>query len=317
MQLLLLAAVFFGTVLLVTGGYAYINRRQLAEAEAARARLRAGLDPSGAPINILRDQRASEIPFLNRLLAGRALTHRVSLELQRAGSKRKEGEFLLASVAGAVFGLLLGQQVNPLAALLLATVGLFVPYMLVKRQQGRRLARFEEQLPDALDMLVNALKAGYSLQAGMEFVGREMAEPLGPEFARFHDEQRLGVEVREALLNLQERVGTADIKMFVTSLLIQRETGGNLGEILTNLSNLMRERAAFRGHVATLTAEPKMSARVLAALPLVTFFVLGLMSRDFIMPLLTTDTGHYFLMYAAASVTVGYLVMVKIANVDM
>lgn len=317
MQLFLLAVVFFGTVLMVMGGYAYLNRRQLQESEAARARLRAGLDPTGAPINILRDERSSEIPFLNQLLSGRALTHRLGLELQLAGSRRKVGEFLLTSVAGAVIGLVIGQQFSPIAALLLAAGGLFVPFALVKRQQGKRLSRFEEQLPDALDMLVNALKAGYSLQAGMEFVGREVAEPLGPEFARFHDEQRLGVEVREALLNLKDRIGTTDMKMFVTSLLIQRETGGNLAEILTNLANLMRERAAFRGEVQTLTAEPKMSARVLAALPFATFAVLGLMSRDFIMPLITTQTGHYFLIYAVASVTVGYMVMMKIANIDM
>ena len=317
MQLLLLAVVFFVTVLFVMGGYAFVNRRRLAAAEAARARLRAGLDPGGGAINILRDDRSSEIPFLNQLLSGRALTYRIGVELQKAGSKRKEGEFILASIATAVVGLVLGQQIHPVAALGLGAVGLFTPYLLVKRQQGRRLARFEEQLPDALDMLVNALKAGYSLQAGMEFVGKEVAEPLGPEFARFHDEQRLGVDVREALLNLQERIGTTDIKMFVTSLLIQRETGGNLGEILTNLSNLMRERAAFRGHLATLTAEPKMSARVLAALPVATFLILGLMSRDFMMPLITTQIGRMFMLYAAVSVVIGYLVMMKIADVEM
>lgn len=317
MQLLILAGVFFGTLILMMAGYAYINRRSLAEAEAARARLRAGLDPVGGPVSILRDDRSSEIPFLNRMLSGRALTYRIGLELTRAGSKRKVGEFFLASIAGAVIGLALGQQVSVVAAMLLATVGLFTPYGLLKRAQAKRLAKFEEQLPDAIDMLVNALKAGYSLQAGMEFVGKEMAEPIGPEFARFHDEQRLGVEVREALLNLQERVGTADIKMFVTSLLIQRETGGNLGEILTNLANLMRERAAFRGQLATLTAEPKMSARVLAALPVATFLILFVLNRDFVMPLLTTDAGHWFLTYAAVSVVIGYMVMMKIADVEM
>jgi tight adherence protein B len=187
----------------------------------------------------------------------------------------------------------------------------------MRRAQRARLAKFEQQLPEALDMLVNALKAGYSLQAGMEFVGKESAEPLGPEFSRFYDEQRLGVDVREALLNLQERVGTADIKMFVTSLLIQRETGGNLGEILTNISNLMRERVAFRGQVATLTAEPKMSARVLSALPFAAFLLLSMMNRDFMRPLFTTPTGKMFATYAIISVIIGYFTMMKIADIDI
>jgi tight adherence protein B len=164
---------------------------------------------------------------------------------------------------------------------------------------------------------VNALRAGYSLQAAMEFVGNELPAPLGPEFARFYDEQRLGVDVRLALVAMQERVGTTDIKMFVTSLLIQRETGGNLGEVLGNLAALMRERVAFRGTVATLTAEPKMSARVLAGLPVVVFLFLSTTNKDFLKPLLTTDTGHFMLAYAVVSVFVGYFVMMRIAKVDM
>jgi tight adherence protein B len=140
-------------------------------------------------------------------------------------------------------------------------------------------------------MLVNALRAGYSLQAATEFVGNELPAPLGPEFARFYDEQRLGVEVRTALMRLQERVGTYDIRMLVTALLIQRETGGNLGEVLSNIASLIRERVAFRGRVDTLTAEPKMSAIVLALLPVTVFGLLYLSSPDFLQPLLVTPHG--------------------------
>lgn len=317
MQLLILAVVFFGTLLLVVGGYSWANRRRLSAAEAARQRLRMGLPGDPGAVSILRDDRSSEIPLLNRFLAGRSFTHWAGVELTRAGSNRKVGELVLASIAGAVLGLVLGQRYGPLPSLLAATLGLFVPYLLLKRQQRRRVAAFEEQLPDALDMLVNALKAGYSLQAGMEFVGRENPPPLGPEFARFYDEQRLGVDVREALLNLQERVGTADVKMFVTSLLIQRETGGNLGEILTNLSNLMRERVAFRGHVATLTAEPKMSARVLSALPVFTFFVLSFINRDLMQLLFSDPSGRFYLTFSAVAVVIGYTVMMRIADIDI
>ena len=317
MNVIILAGVFFGTLLLMMSLYAFFNRGELAASDAARARLRARAEAGGRQLSILRDDRASELPFLNRLLVGRELTHRLADELARAGSARRPGEFILASVAGAVVGLLLGQSFGALPALGIGAFGLVLPYILMRRAQRKRLAKFEEQLPEALDMLVNALKAGYSLQAGMEFVGKESAAPLGPEFARFYDEQRLGVDVREALLNLQARVGTADVKMFVTSLLIQRETGGNLGEILTNISNLMRERVAFRGQVATLTAEPKMSARILSALPFAAFLILSLMNREFMRPLFTTTTGKMFAAYAMVSVIIGYFVMMKIADIDI
>src|SRR6476661_11272244 len=187
----------------------------------------------------------------------------------------------------------------------------------MKRRQVKREKAFEAQLPEGLDMLVNALQAGYSLQAAMDFVGRETPAPLGPEFTRFYDEQRLGMEVRLALLRLQERIGTIDARMFVTSLLIQRETGGNLGEVLTNLATLMRERVTFRMQLATLTAEPRMSAKVLASLPLAVVLLISVINPDFVRPLIDTPMGHKLIIYSACSVLMGYFVMSRIANVDL
>ena len=125
------------------------------------------------------------------------------------------------------------------------------------------------------------------------------------------------MEVRVALLRFQERVGTLDARMFVTSLLIQRETGGNLGEVLTNLATLMRERVTFRMQLATLTAEPRMSARVLASLPLAVVLIISAINPSFMQPLFHTDFGHKLIAYAAVSVIAGYFVMSRIANVDI
>jgi tight adherence protein B len=317
MQLLVLAAVFFGLVFLIVAIYGWINRESLEASEAAREQLRAGGVGPIAAINILRDDRSSEIPFLNSLLAGRALTSSIAIQLERAGSDQKTGQFLLTSLACAVGGLVVGQRYALLAAVALGAIGLFLPYLWMRRKQAKRQSMFEAQLPESLDMLVNALQAGYSLQAAMEFVGRETPAPLGPEFGRFYDEQRLGMEVRMALLRFQERVGTLDARMFVTSLLIQRETGGNLGEVLTNLATLMRERVTFRMQLATLTAEPRMSAKVLASLPLAVVLLISAINPDFVRPLIDTPMGHKLIAYAACSVAVGYLVMSRIANVDM
>jgi len=317
MQLLILATVFFGIVFLVVAVYGVINRESLEASDAAREQLRTGMSGMVSAVSILRDDRSSEIPFLNRLLTGRALTTWIAIELEKAGSTQKSGQFLLTSIAFAVGGLVFGQRYNFIASIVLAAIGLFLPLLWLRRRQRKREAAFEAQLPESLDMLVNALQAGYSLQAAMEFVGRETPSPLGPEFGRFYDEQRLGMEVRMALLRFQERVGTLDARMFVTSLLIQRETGGNLGEVLTNLATLMRERVTFRLQLATLTAEPRMSAKVLACLPLAVVVLIGFLNPDFMRPLIETPMGHKLVIYAACSVAVGYLVMSRIANVDL
>ena len=318
MQMLLLVAVFGGTVLLLVGTFAFVNRRRLSAADAARARLKMVGNAPGAAASILRDERVSDVAQINQLLSGRAVTGWITQELVRAGSSRRPGEIVMMSLAGAAVLFYAGYSyLGGTVALALGAVGAALPFVSIKRQQAQRVKKFEEQLPDALEMLVNALKAGYSLQAAMEFVGQEIPAPLGPEFARFYDEQRLGIDVRSALLSLQERVGTPDIRMFVTSLLIQRETGGNLAEVLGNLGGLMRERVAFRGLVATLTSEPKMSARVLALLPVALFALIAVLNPDFLIPLRTTETGQLLLMYAAGSVTFGYFVMMRIAKVDM
>jgi tight adherence protein B len=317
MQLLILTAVFFGIVFLIVAVYGVVNRESLEASEAAREQLRSGAAGSVAAVSILRDDRSSEIPFLNRLLTGRALTTSIAILLERAGSTQKAGPFVLMSMALAVGGLVLGQRWGMLGSVLLAVLGLLLPYLWMKRKVAKREKAFEAQLPETLDMLVNALQAGYSLQAAMDFVGRETPEPLGPEFVRFYDEQRLGMEVRMALLRFQERVGTIDARMFVTSLLIQRETGGNLGEVLTNLATLMRERVTFRMQLATLTAEPRMSARVLASLPLAVVLIISAINPNFMQPLFQTEMGHKLIAYAAVSVMAGYFVMSKIANVDM
>jgi tight adherence protein B len=317
MQVLLLAIVFFGILLLIVAFYGLINREALEAADAAREQLRTGASGGVAAVSILRDDRSSEIPFLNRMLTGRALTTWIAIQLARAGSDQKTGQFLLTSIAFAVGGLILGQRFGMGGSLLFALLGLFVPYFWMRRKQAQRQAAFEALLPESLDMLVNALHAGYSLQAAMDFVGRETPLPLGPEFSRFYDEQRLGMEVRVALLRFQERIGTLDAKMFVTSLLIQRETGGNLGEVLTNLATLMRDRVTFRLQLATLTAEPRMSAKVLAALPIAVVVLIGSINPDFMRPLLDSALGHKLLVYAVSSVALGYVVMSKIATVDL
>lgn len=320
MTALVLTLVFLGAMLLVVGTFVFINRRRLAAADAARIRVgdTGGILRGEVPLSILRDDRVSDVKALDTLLSGKDITVRLERELAHAGSRQKPGEFLLFTLLSAMIGLTLAQFVfGGIASVVGVLLGAPIPWLLLRRRQGIRRRQFENAFPDALDLMTNALRAGYSLQAAMEFVGRESQAPLRQEFLRFYDEQRLGVDVRTALLAMQERIGTEEARLFVTSLIIQRETGGNLVELLTNISNLIRERLKFQANLATLTAEPKMSARVLAAMPFVMFFAIYAINAQYMQPLFVDPVGKLLVVYAVVSVIVGYIIMDRIASIDL
>ncbi len=260
---LILLVVFAGTMLLVVSAYMVLNRRRLAAGDTLRARLGPAVLGDAQATTILKEQRASDIAALDRLLQGKGLTASIERQLEQAGSKLSVAAFILLSLLCAMIGLLIGRRVGGATLPFLTVIGGAIPFMNLKRLQAARLKKFQDQLPEAIDMLVNAMKSGYSLQAAIKFAGDEMPEPLGPEFTRVYDEQRLGMEMRNALLNMQARVDTVDCKMFVTALLLQRETGGNLAEVLSTLATLMRERVGIRAQIDTLTAGRRMTAAVL------------------------------------------------------
>lgn len=319
-QLLLLAAVFIGTVGVLIGGYLFINRRTLAQADAALERLRERdrATPESTR-SILRESKLSDLPALDRLLAGRGVTAVVAEQLQKAGlDQMTPASFILRVLVSSVVGFALGALYRGLpVGILGGVIGFMIPIWWLRGRQKKRVSLFRDQLPDAIDMLVSAMKAGYSFQAAMRFIGEEISAPLGPEFMRFYEEQRLGMEVRTAMLALQSRIDSLDLKMFVTAILIQRETGGNLSEVLGNIGTLMRERAALKADIETLTAESKMSARILSALPVVVFILINLINANFMKPMLSSNTGIYVFVAAAFMVMAGYYTMMKIADIDI
>ena len=226
--------------------------------------------------------------------------------------------FLMIILVSGLIGIVIGGRASGLGAAFFMVAGWIAPFLWLRRKQKKRLLEFEQQLPDAIDMLVSAMKAGYSFQAATQFIGEEMIPPLGPEFARFYDEQRLGVDVRTALVGMQGRLDSLDLKMFVTAVLIQRETGGNLGEVLSNLADLIRQRITMRGQIQTLIAEPKLSARFLAVLPVIVFMVLTLMNPHFFDAMTAEGSiGRVVLTTSAIMVIIGYMIMMKIADVDI
>lgn len=317
MDLLVLLSVFVATIALLVAAYMFINRRRLEAAKDALTRL-ATTEEERRAISILKGAQAGGAGLLGRLLTGRSYTESLVEELRRTGASVSPASFvqlcLVTVISGVVLGTLLGSAIF---AGVFGAIGAVAPFMWMKRRQRKRLEGFQAQLPDAIDMLVSAMKAGYSFQAAMNFIGEETPAPLGPEFARFYDEQRLGIDVRSALLSLQTRVDSMDLKMFVTAVLVQRESGGNLGEVLANISDIMRERFALEGELVTLTAESRLSARILAALPLLVFIGMFALNPAFMRPMLQQPAGQMMLVLAGVSVALGYLVMVRIADIDV
>jgi tight adherence protein B len=316
--ILVLTAVFLATVALVVGGYVFVNRRTLEQADTARARLRAPTS-SVKTWALLKDDRISDVAFINKLLSGRVWVETLRVNLERAGTELNPGSFVVLMATSGFAGMLIASRIEGfLAALAIIAIGWLAPIFWLRRRQKKRLLEFEQQLPDAIDMLVSAMKAGYSFQAATQFIGEEMIAPLGPEFSRFYDEQRLGIDVRTALIGMQGRLDSLDLKMFVTAVLIQRETGGNLGEVLQNLADLIRQRISMKSQIQTLIAEPKLSARFLAVLPIVVFLAISVMNPHFFDAMTAAGSGGRTALTAAAiSVAVGYMIMMKIADVDI
>lgn len=316
-MLVTLLVVFVGAFGLVLGTYVFLSRKRLARQAAARRRIKEA-QVLGTGLTLLRDESVSSIPVLNEWL--KKSGHAVSLQqsIREAGLSVRPATIILAAVTLALMGMLVGSlQHGPLVGMAYAGLGLLAPYMYLRFKRRRRIENFEAQLPEAMDMLINAMQAGYSFQAAMELVGNEMLDPLGTEFSQFYEEQRLGIDVRSALLGMQDRIQSLDLKMFITAVLIQRETGGNLTEVLSNISRVIRERFRIQGELKTLTAQVRLSGKMLALLPIIVVGGVMLTNPKFMEPLFHEQAGHIILIVAAVSQVVGFILMRKIANIEI
>ena len=186
-------------------------------------------------------------------------------------------------------------------------------WLLFRRK--RRMKKFAAQLPEALELIARALRAGHSLAAGFSLVGNEMSEPIGGEFSRTFEEQNLGKALEEALNDLVKRVPNLDLKFFATAIILQRQTGGDLAEILDKIGHLIRERFKIWGQVQALTGEGRLSGIVLLALPPALFVVVYRMNPDYLMLLFTDPMGKKMLVGGIVSQLLGALLIRKIVNI--
>ncbi len=198
-----------------------------------------------------------------------------------------------------------------LAALFSATV---LPYMALKFLRGRRQKKFGAQFPDAIDIIVRSLRAGHPVPIAINMVGREMPDPIGSEFGIVTDEITYGADLETAMRNLYFRIGSDDLPLFVTAVAIQGSTGGNLGEILENLSGVIRQRFKMRRKIRALAAEGRASAMILSALPIGMFLVIQLIAPDFYASVWHEDLTKILLSVAGAWMGIGNLIMFKMVN---
>ena len=268
---------------------------------------------------LLRDEQLSKIPAFDTLLRRSERVSAIQDALLQAGMKFRAGNFLLlCAFCGVAAGLATVLYTrNPAIAWAALIIGGFLPYSVVSYRRQKRFEKFEELFPEAIDTLARAVRAGHAFTTAIEMISNEIAEPLATEFRKLFEEQKFGMPVRDALMNLTERVPLVDVKFFVTAVMLQRETGGNLAEILDNLSYVIRERFKIQRQVRVHTAQGRLTMALLMAMPPTVVTILLVFSPDFVRPLFYDPIGHALLVLSIALQTVGYFVIRKIIKIQV
>jgi tight adherence protein B len=256
---------------------------------------------------------------LNRALASRGVGANLATQLARANLKFTVGEFFALTVILVIgFGLaayILRRDLIITAVACLA--GFFGPWIYVTLLRGRRLRAFNDQLGDTINLMVNGIRAGYSVMQAMEAVAEEMGPPISIEFGRVVREVQLGITLEQALDNMLRRITSDDLDMMITAIKVQREVGGNLAEVLDSISYTIRERVRIKGEIRALTAYGRGAGNLLSALPVILSGVIYLISPDFMSQLFSDPCGWIMLGVAILGIILGYLIIRKIVNIDV
>jgi tight adherence protein B len=238
--------------------------------------------------------------------------------LREAGSTWSFQSFVVVSIGlGAALGLALAAFSRSIfGALVGFPIGVMIPYFILRFKAGRRRGKLEEQLPDAIDLMGRAMRAGHPLSAGFKMVADEAPEPIATEFRQVFEEQRFGLPFDDSLLALGERVKVSDIRILITAILIHRQVGGNLAEVLDNIAALVRERFKLRRQLRVITAQGRLSGYVLALLPFVLGLAIFTLNRGYMMPIFEEEIGRFMLVGALVFQILGYLWIRKILDIE-
>ena len=277
-----------------------------------------------APAAEKESDRSLITDWVNKRVEKSSFGDRIARDLARADLKLKVAEYFalyfIAIFLGAlVLGFIGGR--HPVSFLIGAVVGAFAPRFYVKRQQKQRLNRFNDQLSDMLNLMVNGLRAGYSTMQAMEAVSKELPSPISDEFRRVVQEMQLGVTMETALDNLLRRIPSEDLDFVVTAINVQREVGGNLSEILDSISFTIRERVRIKGEIRVMTAQVRTSGSLLSFVPIVLGVIIWFLNPEYIMSFFTDAPlpwcGWASMVLIIVMIAVGYFIMMKIADIEV
>jgi len=261
--------------------------------------------------------------WVNKRVEKSSIGERIARDLARADLKLKPGEYIalyvITTLGGALVAFMLGGR-QIVSALIGAGLGALIPRWYVGRQKSKRLIRFNDQLPDMLNLMVNGLRAGFSIMQAMETVSKEMPVPICDEFRRVVQEMQLGIPMERSLDNLLRRIPSEDVDFVITAINVQREVGGNLAEILDVISYTIRERIRIKGEIRVLTSQVMYSGKLLSLMPIALMILLWFINRDYMMEFFTPENlicGVGALITAAFLIGIGYFVMTRIANIEV
>ncbi|HEY9033003.1 MAG TPA: type II secretion system F family protein [Pseudomonadales bacterium] len=311
---------FLVVILLVEGGYYLWRSMQFDNSGKVKRRLRklsaAGMESKEA-LSLLNQNQLSNILWLNRILVSIPRMHALDRALEQAGIDATVSRFMLLQlvmlVALAVVLRLAGQP-YAIALPLSLIAGISLPWLYVSVKQRKRRELFTAQLPDALDYLTRSLKAGNPFTAALKSLSVEMPQPIAGEFAITFDELNFGLDTEAALHNLAQRTGSEEIRYFIAAVLIQRQTGGNLADVLKRIAQVMRSRQNMRREVWVLAAEMQYSARVLIFLPFLVALLMLLTNREYIMVLFEHELGYVIIGLQILLMAVGYSIIHRMIN---
>lgn len=323
---------FLAIVLVCFAVYFYLERKKSSKEQSQRIEQALTVQASGySPAvkeeakkvreteesSIRRDIRISAIPWLDTLLSAPLKDRSKSLMvlLEQSGLPLKVGEFLLLTFFISLGGIALVHFFLKIP--LVGFVAGIIPFILLQILKAKRTEQFITQMPQALDMLSSDLRAGLDVLSGLKHISEEYPPPIGEEFAKVVMEVNLGLPLSEALNNLSTRVNTIDVQILCTGIIINRELGGNLSELILGVSNTIRERFRLKGMIKALTAENQMSAYLLIALPFILYFILNMLAPDTYNDFSKDPTGQKIIIGCLISMTIGYFIMDKITKLEV
>lgn len=271
------------------------------------------------PLDLLRRITYSDVPLLDDLFRRLALTRKLKAIISQADSSWTVGRLVATTVLIFAVAAWLGSFLVPMAVLrlILASGLAAIPCISVLVQRQMRLRKFDENLPDGIDLMSRALRAGHSVSAAIEMVSQEVADPVGSEFRKCFEQQNFGLPFREALEDLAQRVPLPDLQFLVTAILVQKETGGNLAEILDKTAGVIRERARLKGQLRIYTAQGRLTSWILGSLPFIMFVLLSLVNPKYTRVLIDDPLGQKLVIVGLVLMALGFYVIRKIVDIKV